>query len=100
MKDLKGKTVLVRGVNSGVHMGVLEDRNGSEVELSEVRNIWRWRGANNFTELADKGISENSYNRITPPVDSVIFTDICEIAKCSERAIESIKGCKPWQYQN
>lgn len=99
MLNLKGKTVLVRGVQSGVHMGILEDRIGAEVELSEVRNIWRWRGANNFTELSAKGVIDD-YTRVTAPVNSVIFTDICEIAPCTEKAIKSIKGCKPWQYQN
>lgn len=99
MLDLKGKTVLVRGAQSGVHMGILEDRIGAEVELSEVRNIWRWRGANNFTELSAKGVVDD-YTRVTAPVDSVIFIDICEIAPCTEKAIKSIKGCKPWQYQN
>lgn len=80
-------------------MGILEDRIGAEVELSEVRNIWRWRGANNFTELSAKGVVGN-YTRVTAPVDSVIFIDICEIAPCTEEAIKRIKGCKPWQYQN
>ena len=98
MLNLKGKTVLVRGIQSGVHMGIMEDRIGAEVELSEVRNIWRWRGANNFTELSAKGVVDE-YTRVTAPVDSVIFTDICEIAPCTEEAVKSIKGCKPWQYQ-
>lgn len=99
MLNLKGKTVLVRGVQSGVHMGIMEDRIGAEVELSEVRNIWRWCGANNFTELSAKGVVDG-YTRVTAPVDSVIFIDICEIAPCTEGAIKRIKGCKPWQYQN
>ena len=99
MLNLKGKTVLVRGVQSGVHMGILEDRIGAEVELSEVRNIWRWRGANNFTELSAKGVVDD-YTRVTAPVNSVIFTDICEIAPCTDKAIKSIKGVTPWQYQN
>lgn len=99
MTDLKGKTVIVRGINSGVYIGELVDRQGQEVELANVQNIWRWQGAVNLTELADKGLDENNYTRITEPVNSVVFTDICEIIPCSEIAIQKLRGHKIWKYQ-
>lgn len=57
MTDLKGKKVVVRGIQSGVFFGTLEDRNGPEVELHNCRNIWNWRGAANLNQIAVDGIS-------------------------------------------
>ena len=100
MRDLTGKKVIVRGVQSGVYFGTLVDRQGQECELSDVRNIWRWRGAVNLTELASRGITQNDYNRITSPIESIVLTDICEIIECSEDCIKSIEECPKWQYRN
>lgn len=99
MKDLTGKKVIVRGIDSGVYVGTLADRQGQEVELSNVSNIWQWRGAVNLTELASRGITRNDYNRITAPIESIILTDICELIECSKDCIKSIEECPKWQYQ-
>ena len=42
--------VLVRTYSAGVHCGTLEQREGREVSLSDVRRIWRWRGANTLND--------------------------------------------------
>lgn len=100
MKDLTGKKVIVRGTQSGVYFGTLVDRQGQEVEMSDVRNIWRWRGAVNLTELASRGVTQDDYNRITAPIESIILTDVCEIIECSEDCVNSIARCEPWRYHN
>jgi len=100
MRDLTGRKVIARGVQSGVYFGTLVDRQGQEVELSDVCNIWRWRGAVNLTELASRGVTQNDYNRITAPIESIVLTDICEIIECSEDCIKSIEEYPKWQYRN
>lgn len=51
-----GKKVLIRGYECGVYFGTLASIDGETVELMNVRNIWRWEGANNLFEVANKGI--------------------------------------------
>lgn len=95
--NLKGKRVLVRGVQSGVYYGTFEEKDGQEVKLSNARNIWRWRGANTLIDLSIKGVKYPNDCRFTPYVDEIILTDICEILICTNKAIESIEGVAEWR---
>ena len=47
MKDLY---YIVRGDRSGVFFGKIEERNGQEVKMKEVRRLWYWDGACSISE--------------------------------------------------
>lgn len=98
MKNYYGEKVLVRGDKSGVYFGELVERNGQEVEMKNVRNLWRWEGANTLLDLAENGARKTKSCRFSNKVDSLILTDVCEIVPCSEEAIANIEGVAEWIY--
>lgn len=99
MTNLKGKEVVVRGIQSGVFFGTLKDIDGQTVELSNARNIWRWEGAANLNQIAAEGVNtdEGSYTRISMVVDTLLLTDICELIPLSEKAAEILGGAPAWK---
>lgn len=98
MKSYNGKKVLVRGIQSGVYFGVLVSRDKQEVEMKNVRNLWRWSGANTLLDLAENGARETKDCQFSNQVESIILTDICEIVPCSDKAIKNIEGVAEWTY--
>ena len=98
MTNYVGKKVLVRGIQSGVYFGELVSQDKQEVEIKNVRNLWRWSGANTLLDLAENGAKNTSDCKFSITVDSIILTDICEIVPCSDKAIKSIEGVTEWTY--
>lgn len=98
MQNYEGKKVLVRGVQSGVHFGELVSRDKQDVEMKNVRNLWRWNGANTLLDLAENGVQKPKDCKFSNYVESIVLTEICEIVPCSEKAIKSIEGVKEWIY--
>ena len=98
MTNLKGKEVVVRGIQSGVFFGTLESIDGQTVELSHARNIWRWSGATNLNQIAMDGVDTASdYTRISMTVDTLVLTDICEIIPLSEKAESILEEAPVWR---
>lgn len=93
-----GKKVLIRGYECGVYFGTLANIDGEIVELTNVKNIWSWEGANNLFEVANKGIDAEK-SRVTESVESAVFTGICEIVPCKEKAIKNLEGIQAWEFQ-
>ena len=93
-----GKKVLIRGCECGVYFGTLTALDGDTAELTNVRNIWRWEGANNLFEVANKGIAPEK-SRVTETVESAVFTGVCEIVPCTEKAIKNLEGMQAWEFQ-
>ena len=98
MKNYYGEKVLVRGIQSGVYFGELVSQDKQEVEMKDVRNIWRWEGANNLLDLAENGVSKPNSCKFSNKVNSLVLTDVCEIVPCSDKAIEKIEGVAEWIY--
>ena len=98
MTNYVGKKVLVRGPQSGVYFGELVSQDKQEVEMKNVRNLWRWNGANTLLDLAENGARKENDCRFSNKVDSIILTDICELVPCSDRAIKNIEGVTEWTY--
>lgn len=96
MVNCIGKKVLVRGIQSGVYFGELVSRDKQEVEMKNVRNLWKWNGANTLLDLAENGVKKVSDCRFSNFVDSLILTDICEVVPCTDKAIKSIEGVAEW----
>ena len=98
MTNYVGKKVLVRGIQSGVYFGELVSQDKQEVEMKNVRNLWRWSGANTLLDLAHNGAKNTSECRFSNKVNSIILTDICEIVPCSDKSIKNIEGVEEWTY--
>lgn len=87
---------IVRGNNSGVFYGEIEERNGKEVTMTNVRRLWYWDGANSISQLAQLGTSNPRNCKFTCTVSEVLILDAIEIDKCSVEAIKSINEVPEW----
>lgn len=94
--ELIGKYVIVRGVNSGVFSGTLQDIDGTVVKLSGVRRIWYWDGAASTSELAITGPKKPDNCKFPPEVPTIFVLDAKEILEVSDVAQKAIKSVKPW----
>ena len=98
MIDLKGKKVVVRGIQSGVFFGKLVDIDGQTVELADARNIWKWTGAANLNQVAVDGVDTTSdYTRISMAVDTLVQTDVCEIIPLTDKSVAILEGAPIWK---
>jgi hypothetical protein len=91
-----GEYVIVRTYSAGVFAGTLVARNGREVELSEARRLWYWRGAASLSELAMKGVKMPMDCKFPEPVKTVLLLEAIEILPVEPIAEKSIKGVAPW----
>lgn len=87
-----GKYVLVRCRDAGVHCGVLESTNGRECVLTESRRLWYWKPTSGafLSSVAEVGLDSSS--KVGEPQTRIHLTESCEIAQCSAKAEESIRG--------
>ena len=87
-----GRYVLVRCRDAGVHCGVLESYNGRECVLTEARRLWYWKPTQGafLSSVAEQGLDSSS--KIGEPLTRIHLTENCEIAQCSTKAEESIRG--------
>lgn len=100
MEDLRGKYVIVRGDRSGVFAGILKDRVGREVELTECRRLWYWEGACSISEIAVNGVSKPNECKFTVVVDEIQIIDTIEVLLTTEKAEKNIKGVRVWKSQD
>ena len=92
-----GKYVIVRTYSAGCFAGVLERRDGKEVELSSARRLWYWSGASCLSALAEIGTTQPTLCKFPEPVSIAILTEAIEILQVSKVARESIEGVPVWQ---
>lgn len=74
---MEGKYVVVRTYSAGVHVGVLANRAGQEVVLTDARRVWNWQGRNTLHEIALRGVGSGS--RVSEVVPSILLTEAIEI---------------------
>ncbi len=92
-----GKYVIARGKDSGVFAGVLVEKNGQEVTLTDCRRLWYWEGAASISQLAVDGTENPKQCKFTVTVPEIIILDSIEIIPCTEKAKESIKEVAAWK---
>lgn len=92
-----GKKVIIRSDRAGVFFGTLKEKNGNEVTLTECRRLWYWDGAASISQLAVNGTVRPDRCQFTVVVDEICILGVIEIIPCSDNAIESIEGVKPWK---
>ena len=95
--NLIGKKVLARGKDSGVYFGELASRDGQEVEMHNVRNIWYWCGAAALPQLAAEGVTCPDDCKFTMTIDSLVLLDVIEIVPCTDEAIANIEAVRVWR---
>lgn len=77
--------------------GEIVSRNGQEVEMANVRQIWYWDGAAALMQLATEGTKKPRNCKFTVEVDSLLVLEAIEIIPCTEQAIESIESVEAWK---
>ena len=85
-----GRYVVVRTYSAGVHVGILQTREGREVTLTNARRIWSWQGANTLHEIALHGVGEGS--RVSESVPLIALTEAIEIIPCSAEAEAKLRA--------
>lgn len=93
MKNYIGKKVLVRSYDAGVYFGTLEEMNGEQCMLSNVRNIWHWTGATCLSQIANDGITGD---KVGPVVSSMILNKCCQVIPLSDKAIINLEAQPEW----
>lgn len=91
------KYYIVRGDRSGVFFGKIQERNGEEVTMTEVRRLWYWEGACSISQLAKNGTVRPNNCKFTVTVDEILVLDAIEIDVCSKKAVKSIKEVAEWK---
>ncbi len=87
-----GKYCVIRTYSSGVHIGTVEEINGTEILLKNARRIWKWEGAFTLSEVSKKGINVEK-SRISVSVNEILLTQAIEIIPASEIAIKTFEDC-------
>src|ERR1035437_10078138 len=95
MPVVNGKYVIVRTYSAGVFAGTLVARTGREVELSNARRLWYWRGAASLSELAMRGVKMPADCKFPESVDTILLLEAIEIIPVKPIAEKSIKGVTP-----
>lgn len=98
MEEVINKYCIIRGDRSGVFAGTVVKAEGQQVELKNVRRIWKWDGACSISELAVSGTKRPDNCNFTVEVKKIIITDVIEIIPTTREAEKSIKGVKEWKY--
>lgn len=96
-EHMENKYFIVRGDRSGVFFGKIEERNGREVTMTEVRRLWYWDGACSISQLAKYGTAIPNNCKFTVTVDRVLILDAIEIDECTEKAVANIKAVFEWK---
>ena len=95
----KKRFVVVCTEFRGVFAGYVKGRNGNEAELVNSRRLWKWSGAASLSELSQKGVSKPAQCKFPCEMPEQTVLGVIEIIKCSQEAIDSIKGVPEWTAQ-
>lgn len=92
-----GKYVIVRGDRSGVFAGTLVSQNGREVELKDVRRLWKWYGATECLQIATEGVKRPRDCRFTLTAETIKLLDAIEVIPTTAEAEAIIKAVPVWK---
>lgn len=97
MENYIGKKCIVRCDRSGVFFGTIEEMEGQQARISNVRNLWRWEGAASVMQLASEGPKYPSDCKFTISVSEIVATDVILVIPCTDEAINKIESVEPWK---
>lgn len=89
-----GSYVIVRSSPSGCWAGTLASIDGSTVELTDARRLWRWWAAKgvSLSGVAAHGLNPTRMSecRIAAPVSRALINEVCEVLAATDEARASI----------
>jgi hypothetical protein len=94
-EEILNKKCIVRSYDAGVYYGTVTEVNGETVKVENVRNIWRWKGANCLADIATKGIRDGDVSRV---VSSMVLNRCCQLIPCTDVAINNLDNIEVWSY--
>ncbi len=92
-----GKYVIVRGDRSGVFAGELVSQEGRQVQLKNVRRLWRWYGATECLQIATEGVKQPTKCRFTITAESITLLDAIEVIPTTAAAEANLKAVPVWK---
>lgn len=93
----KNQKYIIRADRAGVFFGEIISRNGSEVEMANVRRIWYWAGAASLSQLATEGVKSPSNSKFTVVVPQMTILGVIEVIPCTNKAIKNIESVWVWK---
>lgn len=92
LNSMVGQKVIIRTYSAGVWFGVLTEKSGNEVIISNARRMWQWwaKEGISLSAVSVHGIKD-SKSKITEAVANV-WLEAIEIIPCTDLAIKSIEG--------
>lgn len=88
--------VIVRTYSAGVFAGYLKSRIGKEVELTDARRLWYWKGAASLSQLAMEGVKCPLECKFPCTVNSIVLLETIEIIPCTDVSKKSIESVPVW----
>ena len=99
---LKGKPVIIRARDAGVHFGYLKHFEGRVVTLEKARRMHRWwsKTQMSLSAVAEFGLNEDKPIRICVALqDDHLILDACEIIPCTPACVASFDRVEPYNEQ-
>lgn len=92
LNGMVGMKVIIRTYSAGVWFGLLSEKSGNEVILTNARRMWRWwaKQGISLSAVALYGIKQER-SKIVEPVASV-WLEAIEIIPCHKPAVEDLEG--------
>lgn len=88
--------VIVRCDRAGVFAGYLEEREGTEAILVNVRRLWYWSGAASLSQLSIDGTTKPNDCKFPAPVSKIVVTGVIEVLSTTQKAKDSIESVREW----
>lgn len=93
----KTEKVIIRADRAGVFFGEIDERRGSEVDMTNCRRLWYWDGAASLSQLATEGTSSPKNCKFTVTVPAITILGVIEVIPCSDIAVKSIESVAIWK---
>ena len=91
------KYCIVRTYSAWVFAGIVKERKGKEVLLTNARRIWFWDGEATLSQLATDVTSKFEKCKFPAPVNEVLLLDAIEIIPITDKAKDSIAKVAEWK---
>lgn len=95
---MDSKYYIVRAKDAGVFAGNIKERNGTEVTMTNVRQLWYWDGAATLMQMAQSGVTAPRNCKFTVTIEELTIIGVCEIIPCTDIAEKCIKAVAEWKW--
>lgn len=92
-----GKYVVVRADKAGVFAGILKEKKGDTVVLTECRRLYYWRGALDTLTIATSGVAIPKQCQFSIECETIEINNVLEIIECTNDGERSIRGVDAWK---